>query len=311
MRVSRRVNQEIDEMIHNLEQVRVALLTAVQREAQTLRSKITTREQLVANANSSRKAAQCVAQLRRLMNSGTLSELVKRKTESMEMCARLKKALQAQALTVSQADCSIKKRFEEALEALNESGRVLRESTAKLAATDGESSKGDSPNAADGAENESSSLPCDTLARECAENAPSTSEAETDVILCVGGKCLLGRRMRMPSMYDTTRDSWTDVYPYMFYSRAYAAAATWNGKVFVSGGIGGDDEGVLDSVERYDPEANLWTQFRSLRVRRREHVLVNADNTLFAIGGWARKAPFRSVERFNVEIGDWRQAPTL
>ena len=136
MKSARRMNNEIDKLVRDLEEVRVALHTAVQRVAQTLRSPTTKREQVVENVKSPRKAAQCASELRRLLSCGTLSELVQRKSESEKTCRRLTKALDAQVwkLGEAQLDLSIEKRFIESVETLNGSMRALRELTAELVA---------------------------------------------------------------------------------------------------------------------------------------------------------------------------------
>ena len=68
---------------------------------------------------------------------------------------------------------------------------------------------------------------------------------------------------------------------------------------------------ALNSAEQYDPETNQWTAFNSLIAARREHALLNADNTLFAIGGWTGSAVLSSVERYDAESSTWQQAPEL
>ena len=92
--------------------------------------------------------------------------------------------------------------------------------------------------------------------------------------------------------------------------RGYAAAATWNGKVVVAGGFNKTCS-ALNSAEQYDPETNQWTAFNSLIVSRCERALLNADNTLFAIGSRKGKAVLSSVERYDAESSTWQQAPEL
>ncbi len=109
-------------------------------------------------------------------------------------------------------------------------------------------------------------------------------------------------------MYDPERDSWRNVAP-MSTKRAWQSAATWKGKVVVAGGQDAHCK-TLNSAEQYDPETNQWTPFRSLLLARWGHALVNADNTLLAIGGVDGES-WRSVERYNADSGEWEQAPQL
>jgi N-acetylneuraminic acid mutarotase len=111
-------------------------------------------------------------------------------------------------------------------------------------------------------------------------------------------------------MYDAGNNSWLNVAP-MLSERQLAAAVTWNGKVVVAGGRTLDAKQVFNSAEQYDPESNQWTTFSNLNTARSCHALVNADNTLFAIGGGDGKVCLRSVERYNAESGEWQQAPEL
>ena len=119
--------------------MRLALHAAVQRAAQTARSKATNRQQLVRSAKSSRKAAKYAKELRRQVNGGTLSELMKRKSESEKTCRGLANALEAHCSTLAaaQLDCSIEKRFVEALDALNKHEHALRELAVRRASATG------------------------------------------------------------------------------------------------------------------------------------------------------------------------------
>ena len=136
----------------------------------------------------------------------------------------------------------------------------------------------------------------------------STAEIQTEVLLCIGGQRQNGITST-GEVYDPASDSWHSVAP-MSTERRQAEAATWNGKVVVAGGY--DSQRVtLKSTEQYDAETNQWTAFRSLLTARAGHALVNADNTLFAIGGWDYRGNSNSVERYNTKSGVWQEAPPL
>jgi hypothetical protein len=134
IRSARRINQELDKLVGDLEKVRVALHTAVQRAAQTMRSQTTKREQLIEKAKGSRKAVDCGKELHQLLSSGHLSELVENKSALEKKLAYSTKALDAQVWTrgVAQLDLSMETGFVAALGTLNESLSVLRKLTAEL-----------------------------------------------------------------------------------------------------------------------------------------------------------------------------------
>jgi hypothetical protein len=129
-----KIDKEIDETIQNLGHIRVALHAAVQRVAQTLRSKAIKREQLVESVWSTRVAGRKVKEIQELLRRATIPQLVQHSSESHGRWIRLLKALKAQILlgTEEERDLSVGRNFANGLEALNKSGRFLRESTSNL-----------------------------------------------------------------------------------------------------------------------------------------------------------------------------------
>jgi hypothetical protein len=134
-----KINREIDKLIRILEDMRLALHAAVQRAAQTARSQATNRQQLVRSAQSSWKATKYANELRRQGSGGTLSELMKRKSESEKTCRGLAIALEAHCSTLAavQLDFSIEKRIVEALDALNKHEHALGELAVRRASATG------------------------------------------------------------------------------------------------------------------------------------------------------------------------------
>jgi hypothetical protein len=81
-----------------------------------------------------REAAQFASELRRLLSSATLQTLRQSKLRLERKCGELPEALESEgpASEAAQLNISIKKRFDEAQKALNESGYALLDQTAEL-----------------------------------------------------------------------------------------------------------------------------------------------------------------------------------
>ncbi len=79
-----------------------------------------------------------------------------------------------------------------------------------------------------------------------------------------------------------------------------------DGRAVVAGGIGPGDV-WLNSVEAYDPQADLWRDVAPLSVARHALALVNLDGTLYAIGGsnGAHGLFYRTVEAYDPPGDRW------
>ena len=61
------------------------------------------------------------------------------------------------------------------------------------------------------------------------------------------------------------------------------AAAVMGGKIYVTGGE--TDEGSMNSVFVYDPQADAWTQLASMSTARRRHASAAVGGKLYVFGG--------------------------
>ena len=70
-------------------------------------------------------------------------------------------------------------------------------------------------------------------------------------------------------VYDPQADTWTQLASMGIARRQHASAAL-GGKLYVFGGIGGEDnvEDDLSTAEVYDPASNSWAQVTSLTSAR-------------------------------------------
>jgi hypothetical protein len=99
-------------------------------------------------------------------------------------------------------------------------------------------------------------------------------------------------------------DAWAAVAP-MGTTRRYAAAASLNGFLFVSGGDVYDDE-ALSSVERYSPASDAWEAVASMTSGRSSHQLLALGGFLYAIGGWDNNgARVATAERYDPAANTW------
>ena len=75
--------------------------------------------------------------------------------------------------------------------------------------------------------------------------------------------------------------SWKEVAK-MNISRSNASCTVFEGKIVVSGG---DNNGLLNTVEAYDHIANEWTNMLNMVEERCDHKSVAVKNKLFIVGG--------------------------
>ena len=84
-------------------------------------------------------------------------------------------------------------------------------------------------------------------------------------------------------------------------------AATWNGKLVVTGG---NDYDTFKYARLYEPRFNKWKNIAPMICGRYEHELVVANNKLFAIGGTS-DSQLASVEQLDNENGKWKQMKSM
>ena len=92
------------------------------------------------------------------------------------------------------------------------------------------------------------------------------------------------------------------------------AAAAMGGKIYVTGGY--SQEGAVNSVFVYDPQANAWTQLASMGIVRQFHASAVAGGKLYVFGGAGGGVGDGSVEHGTAEVYDpasdsWAQGLSL
>lgn len=91
-----------------------------------------------------------------------------------------------------------------------------------------------------------------TIPREYAAHAVLTGR-----LFLMGGKNDLAGRHSSVEYYDPVAKKWRMVAP-MRHARSHATASVSNGFIYILGGL--DNEGALQSIEKYDPQDNSWTE---------------------------------------------------
>jgi N-acetylneuraminic acid mutarotase len=89
---------------------------------------------------------------------------------------------------------------------------------------------------------------------------------------------------------------------HMEVQRADGAAAFFDGRLYVAGGVHDRKKSV---VETYFPDINSWTKVAYMNTRRSRHQLVALGAALFAIGGQGEFTDLASVERFVSAKNTW------
>ena len=100
----------------------------------------------------------------------------------------------------------------------------------------------------------------------------------------------------------------------MIYPRAEAAAAVWNGKIIICGGMTIEHE-LLNSAECYDPESGLWTELVEMPHPFYKHSLLPYGDNLVLAGGCMEDEALWSghmeLDPLKGRNGTWTKLPGL
>jgi len=113
-------------------------------------------------------------------------------------------------------------------------------------------------------------------------------------------------------IYDPVRNCWMETTG-MSSQRQGAAAVTLRGLLYVVGGYNGSkfgNNGILNSVEVYDPATSRWQGAPAMKHRRQEPVAAELNGKLYVAGGWDGSNRLSSVECFDYTTATWSQVST-
>ncbi|HEY8471631.1 MAG TPA: S8 family serine peptidase [Natronosporangium sp.] len=115
-------------------------------------------------------------------------------------------------------------------------------------------------------------------------------------------------------VYDIARNEWSEAAP-LPTARAEAAAAVWNGTIYLAGGtITGDWYEVTDRVDAYDIATDTWRPAASMPVALRSPGFIQVGPELYLAGGLDRRTTeqvFDVVQVLDLDTGSWRLGPPL
>ena len=132
------------------------------------------------------------------------------------------------------------------------------------------------------------------------------------VVTAYQGKLyVVGGNTNKVERYDPLLNSWASVKSFKQEIK-FAAAVTFQGFLYVIGGVDNTTKEKLSMVQRYNPDSNLWQEVPSLSSPRASVCVVADDDNMYAIGGLDSNNLFVDiVEKFDPEVNSWnRIAPT-
>lgn len=85
--------------------------------------------------------------------------------------------------------------------------------------------------------------------------------------------------------------------------RLGVAVAVLGGYLYAIGGS--DGQSPLNTVERYDPRQNKWSQVSPMSTRRKHLGCAVFNNLIYAVGGRDDCMELSSAERYNPHTNSW------
>lgn len=112
-----------------------------------------------------------------------------------------------------------------------------------------------------------------------------------------------------PTATSLPASRWESIAPMNVGRTSYSATLLKDGRVMVVGGLG--SEGVLRSVEIYDPESDTWTLTRDTIHPRRDSVLETLSDGRVVVAGGLDLGTVSTAEIFNPETETWTELPSM
>ena len=155
-------------------------------------------------------------------------------------------------------------------------------------------------------------LPCEDKWYQLADMLSPHNSYSTTLSTCHGKLYLIGGNMYdiTSERYEPSLNLWTtgkapesDVSE----ARGCSAAATLQGFLYVVGGKSKSNDGKrLSTVQKYNPDTNIWQEVSPLSCPRSSVCAVADGSYLYAIGGVSETGKFmKIVERFNPTNNTW------
>ena len=111
--------------------------------------------------------------------------------------------------------------------------------------------------------------------------------------------------------YDPSSNTWSPLDSFKQRVR-FCTVVTFQGLLYVMGGVEQKENKFLSTVQRYNPDTNLWQEVSCLGTARSSACAVATGSHLYAIGGRSDVGPVNIAERFDPKEKAWcLVAPTL
>ncbi|XP_077294993.1 spermatocyte protein spe-26-like [Arctopsyche grandis] len=111
-------------------------------------------------------------------------------------------------------------------------------------------------------------------------------------------------------MYSVETNCWT-YRAQMIQGRHTHSSVEFKGKLYVAGGNIWGHSSRLDSVEYYDPNANVWTEFTKLPKPAEGISLCCFQNKQLSMGGYDGRSRFSDVWEYDETIKYWKASTSI
>ena len=124
--------------------------------------------------------------------------------------------------------------------------------------------------------------------------------------VCQGKLFFIGNsRDNFPAeRYDPATNTWSLLESFKQRVK-FCTVVTFQGLLYVMGGVEQNENERLNTVQRYNPDTNLWQVVSSLSSPRSRVCAVATGSYLYAIGGRSDVGPVNIVERFDSKEKAW------
>lgn len=91
----------------------------------------------------------------------------------------------------------------------------------------------------------------------------------------------------------------------MYEKRYYVSVAYASNYIYALGGHNGENQGRLDSAERYNLDENLWQPIASMNRVRSDAAAAELNNRVYIAGGFEGRRYHDSAEYYDAEANQW------
>jgi len=131
-----------------------------------------------------------------------------------------------------------------------------------------------------------------------------------DDIYVIGGLDKSGNTLDVVEVYNVKNNSWKSVAP-LLHGLNHAAAASYDGKIYVVGGFFSSEWIPTNYLFIYDPIKNQWTEGNPMPTPRGALNALFVNGTLYAIGGRDNAGSLNKNEAYDPLTDKWISKPSM